>query len=337
MNILFVPIIKTKSTTGKLFIEKGLPLFSENVIPYIEIIKNDNLDPTVKLMRNSLTSKSIRCFVQVCQREKETKNNPKTSFKEALERTIALHDSSNETIVIGIKTNDPTFSMSDVRNFIFNQHSKGLSIGLRIDAPLSFKIFNVLISFLNKNDYLFIDIGENTYESVFFLNDIKKSAIPCPTIVITQQRNAVKSGKSYPSDDFDLTFNMSVLDAVQKGNFNENGFGSYCSAKNDWTEHPPNKKTTYCAVFPLYVYSINKFYIIRSAVNSNISSAYSTLKPQILANYDKYKEYIENELIANNMLNEVLKNKKLKGNASAYIAISIIQFVEAVRTGLGLK
>jgi len=260
MNKIFIPIFKTKQSSEKRAIQNTLDLLVEKrIIPYLEVIKNIN-DSIPQSYFKILSNTSFFAEPTIT------------------EQTIDLFDYSNSIPVLSlVKSVDPT----SVNDFISKGHNLKRSIGLRINVGNS-SMINKMVTTLNKEDYLFIDIGNNDYSSLLYLSTFKMlHTYECTIIIISDERNDKITGrelyKNYYKKYSDSTyFNHSVIESITNGTFDFDGFGSYCGAKNDLTEGVKISNDVYGYLL-IYNHLNNSFYIETTDTSDHISRIYNVL------------------------------------------------------------
>lgn len=306
--MLFIPILKTKQNSETKALKEIICYFSDSIIPYIEVIKSlDN--KIVQNIFDILSGKDY--FLEVVQ---NATLNPESILP-------------NQIPVINLS------KVSDIENTIYILKKYSKRIGLRIKTGFSPMKIASLQGMVSEDDYIFIDIGESKYESSIQYRKIL-SKFGCKIIVITDEHKKEFTGSNYEKDSFTELFNTSVIAAIKNNTFNEEGFASYCSAKNNLTDNRPMGASGLYAVFFVYNFELNKFYTFKTSKKYHIGKAYSKLRSE-LANDEKkkkIKELMKECPKSNEMINKLLM--KEKATASAFIAISIVQYFEEISSNL---
>lgn len=310
MNKKFIPIFKTKQSSEKKAIQNTLDLLNEKgIFPYLEIIKDIN---------DSIPQSYFKALGDT------------TFFAEPTitEQTDELFDYGNSIPVLSlIKGASPT----SVNDFISKGHNLKRSIGLRINVGNS-SMINKMVTTLNKEDYLFIDIGNNDYSSLLYLSTFKMlHTYECTIIIISDERNDKITGrelyKNYYKKYSDSTyFNHSVIESITNGTFDFDGFGSYCGAKNDLTEGVKISNEVYGYLL-IYNHLNNSFYIETTDTSDHISRIYNVLV-----------NTIKSDTVALSLFDSTSRSKALLDDSMAEgklsvkkkITIEIVHYIEEV-------
>ena len=310
--MIFIPILKTKQTSEPKAIKEIICCFSDSIIPYIEVTKSiDN--KIVQKIFNILSGQDY--FLEAVQ---NATLNPESILP-------------NQIPVINLsKTSDKEDAINNLRN-----HSKYIGIRLKTGFPLI--QISSLSERISKDDYVFIDIGEASYESSqLYISTVKRILLKsgCRIIIISDEHKKEFSGSNYEKDNFTELFNTSVIAAIKNGSFQEEGFASYCSAKNNLIDNRPIGASKLYAVFFIYNFGLNKFYVFKSSEKYHIGKAYSELRKELANDEEKkkIKELIKEGSKSEKMINNLLM--KEKASASAFIAISIVQYFEEIFSNL---
>ena len=317
---IFVPIFKTKCISEPSAIKECLNLFSDRMIPYLEIKKN--------------TKGYERCYrhLNKITHFEQLNRNENVSLKDSIEAVINKNDPFIIPSIYITSNDDFDDNENDIKKFINTLHKKDMPISIRIDAGIDDNVLNLLFLNLYNNDFLFVDINENEYKSsLLFLKKIHASSIRCKVIVISNERPINIQNSSLEENGYNNLFNTTVISSIlNEKKFLEDGFASYCSAKNDTYEgeHPVNKSY---ATFLIYDYSNNSFYSFRTHTSKVSPNNFYELK-EILkhpSNHNIINGLFNNTSISNKKLNNYLNGNK-PGNASTLITISIIHYIEGI-------
>lgn len=313
----FIPIFKSKASAEPKAIAQCKTLFSQRVVPFIEII--DEKSSKGYQMISSTLSDTLH-FEQYYRKDND------------LLSTINLTNESIGKHVIPclhIKSSDELNSCADeIIQMINNVHIHTNHCAIRIPAGIINENLILVLSSLSSKDYLFIDIGTGMYSSASgYIKYIKTNFSNPAIIIISNERPNNLTGSSMEQNGFNRTFNTSIIDAIKKGAFNSDGFGSFCSARDDLNQVALPLKVY--ATFLIYNYKHNGFFSIKTTNYDIVARIYKELKYVI----SSYKSVIDDLFIltpiSKNMINEFLKSNK-KGNASTYISISIVHYIEEI-------
>jgi hypothetical protein len=244
----------------------------------------------------------------------------------------------SEMVVLSIEIRDRDFvdNLAVIIDFIEKEHSKNRQVAVRISLGTKIVFIELLLKRLLPGDYLFIDMHEDPFPSaVFYLKRAYSLDHECHMIAISNERIPKMSGREFADGDFNPLLNTSLVQAIKDNRFQLDGFGTYCSAKNDLTESQPNKRPVY-AVFLLYNYAMNQYYSIKSDCLDHISRIYGTLRPKLIKQLPVIKtKFFVNTPISRKELEDFLLSNK-KGNASTYIFFSITHYIEEIIYNIGL-
>ncbi len=324
--MIFVPILKTKDAAEPVAIDMVHHLFGNDIIPYIEITKEDSAKSKV------LDKVRTIChFEQIYRKQKSKKNDAPLSL--VISRTIDLLNNPNTTVALQLIGRELETEFGKIEELIDTSHKNKKSVGIRIDAGSNIEKVNDLGEKLNSDDYLIIDISDQSYSSsrpyIKFVNQMNHS---CKILVFCDERPSEIRSDAYAELGYN-SFHTSLVQAIKDSKFIGDGFGSYCSAKNDLYEGG-NKNTKTHALFLIYDYAKNSFFSIKSKEKNHISIAYSGFKEFVKSKQDTWIKLInQNTPITYNMLMDFFNGPK-KGNASRYISIGIVHYIEEIALGV---
>lgn len=324
-DLLFIPILKNKAIAEPNAIKACSKIFSNRIIPYIEII-NENAESRGYINTKRELGDLVH-FEQFYRRKdstlsdiiKKTINNTRTNI------IPSLHLLDEKELIDNI---DITSSFIDT---IHNKHS---NLSIRIPTFTNFNLLNGLMVLLENEDYLIFDIDDNDYKSLtLFFNAINRIPKKCKIIIFSNERPKNSTNKGLADLDYNLSFNTSVIDSIISNSFNQDGFGSYCAAKNDLNQGGSYKYLIYGA-FVIYDYDKNSFFSIKSNTKDHASKAYSQLKSKIKQNRSIIDKLFFKTPISYNYINKLLDNENKKGSAAQYISFSIIHYIEEIYNNL---
>lgn len=318
-DLIFVPILKTKKQAEPVVIEKVKHLFNKNIMPYIEI-KTDLDDRTVIKIQDMLEGTShFEGFI----RKKEE------SLEENVRLTNKIKGLPNVIPVLNLLGPEIRNEKSKVEAFVL-EHLKGnLSAGIRIpQIPTDSSIMKVLLGNLNQESFLFIDIGDDPYDSnADYFMSLCSSVHECKIIVISNERPNSLTGDDFEDSDYNGILNTGVIESIKMGKFHGDGFASYCSAKNNMNEG--GGASAVYAAFLIYDYKHNDFFSIRSDEKQQVAKAYSSLKSKV-DRINKEKKLITTSTpVSLKDLEDLLEDSK-KGNASRYYRLGMIHYIEEI-------
>ena len=319
-TMIFVPIFKTKQNAERCAIAKIKPLLSESIIPLLQIIKKvDNQNFAV--MANSIENNKF--FFEIFG--KNTK------------------DYTNLTIKIAKKYGDsiPLFELSkidslvDFNNFVLNREN-GKSVSIKIKIGQINLISMNEIKLLKPTDYLFVDIEDSDYSSLHDEFNQIKFFCKAKIIVITHERKDNIAGKYYKNYSYNRAYFIStVIESIKNNDFLEDGFASYCTAKNNEEETGGNGDPL-TGVFLTYVYSENAVYSVISPKKDVISRVYTQIR-ELLKKESPYNDAF-NSLYSNTPISmqrlQIEYKKDKHSRAVDFIEVSIIHYIEEIVNNL---
>lgn len=320
--MIFVPILKSKANAEPRVIEAFSHRFSNTFIPYLQIIKNDDKTSSrVNKILRQIGTKSA--FVEL---DCEIPNN------DYINKIMSNpFDKNNIIPVIPLKKID----MYD--NFIFLNtiHNSAKSTAIKIDIDdiiLHAAKVNKLASKLLKNDYIFVNIHDSAYLPLKSILATLKSTSSAKIIVIYQERIDKTMGKEYYDYAYDTAhFKNDLIECIKNAKFDEDGFASYCTAKNVKND-PINVGNHAVGVLITYNGLNNKFYTVKSNGSGHISTIYTNLKNRINdKTFDKNKELwslYEKTPTSYHMLEEEMAKKGCK--VTSFIKIGISHYIEQI-------
>ena len=330
MKIKFYPILKTKNIAERRIIKNfSKELFSDSTIPIIEFIKEKD---------NHTTKNFIFSLENIIYIGGMSKINPDYSLLNSIDYAKFLIDESRQAIpfcYINNKANSD--ELKELFNFILKVHSNGRNIALWIENTVDVNIISLFKNYTNPGDHIFIDIVDDSYHAnKFYFNDIFDIGFPTPISLIYRDKNPSLSGKGFAYNDFDYNFNNEVPALIKNGTFDFDGFGTYCTARDNLTDTAIPVK-----VYPLlslYNFASNKYFTFKSDIPEYITKAYTALKERIKDDdvlRFKLFEFLENTPISKSLYQNIEYKDQSKNNtASEFIEVSIVHFIEEVKKGL---
>lgn len=323
-DLIFIPILKNKAVAEPKAIEACSNLFSSRVIPYIEIINEDESSRGYKKTKKS--TDNILHFEQI-YRKKDT------DLQDIINKTKNTIDNEHTIYSIIINSNEIIDDYGIIKDFITYVHSSNHNCALRIPPIANQETIKKLFCDLYANDYLIIDIDDNDYSSldIYFsmINNLKHE---CYLIAFSDERPKNSTNKSLAYNDYNHSFNTSVIDNIKNDNFVINGFGSYCSAKNDLNQGGTYAYHVYGA-FVAYNYDKNDFFSFKTEEPDCLPKAYKKIKSILKERVDIINDLFQKTNISFTMVNEFLSSEK-NGTAAMYISISIVHYIEEIVNGL---
>lgn len=320
-DIIFLPILKTKSRSEPLAIRECHDLFNTKIIPYIEIINDAENDKGYDKTKNAIGN--LLHFEQFYRKKDSELLN-------IIEKSKLICNSNTiSSIEIKKRDLDNDFDFSSIENFVNFIHNGNYSCSIRINTEIDIKDISKIFNVLSDNDYLIIDIEDNMYKSLMvFLKTITSIHRKCKIIIFSNERPTNSTNRDLAYDDYNNSFNTSVLDAIKNDYFIGDGFGSYCAARNDLTQSGTFKYPVY-GVFVIYDFEKNNFFSYKTNKKEHISKVYSFLKPK-LKDDELLSDFFSKTEISNRMLYSFLDNENKKGNAPTYISFSIVHYIEEI-------
>ena len=299
---MYIPILKFRQT------EKGIlknynDLFSDNIIPLVEIFSEDyksrfETDPKTgkrlydmenghKKFRKIPPTEDDICTIPnlvECIDDKkvfvdylridEKKYNPFDKSKASLGISLRDFDSyqkkllnldHNEQFIPVVSTRKAfTDDPTKLINLINELKTKYNSVAFRVTADSAIYFSNVIQS-LEKQDYLLFDVEETNYKSLILeLNSLNSLTISCTKIILNSPRHTEFQNKDFEENAYTNLINNSLLIDYSKIGFN--GFGDYCGYKDVLpSEGIAIKGSALCLI---YDFNVNKFW---SFANKNTS------------------------------------------------------------------
>lgn len=317
--MIFVPILKTKQNAERSAFEKLSPLFNDEIIPYIQIIKKPSsfslFEPFIK---------DIKFFFEIRPNVDD--------FIKSYEEITSNYGNAIPVVQIS-KIGDKSKYVSYNNFFKLLDRSFGLLLNI---SEFEF-IDSDYISNLTKNDYLFINLDDSPYESLKSEIDEIKGICPAKIVIISQERKDNVAGKYFTSYTYNRAYFMSsVIDSIKSGLFEEDGFASYCTAKNNEEDTGGNGKPL-TAAFLTYVFAENSIYVVTSEKDDIISRVYTSVRKRLTYSTpenDAFNSLYTNTPISWNRLNEEFKKDKKHSRAVDFIEISIIHYVEEIKNNI---
>ena len=320
--MLFIPIFKTKENAEPHVIDETKRLFDDSIIPYVELTKERS-----KVFESL---QGIRHFEQVIRKKKGL------DFHTVLLQTVPLLNKNNVIVAIHLKGKELVNNIDTMKGFIEQAHALGKYIGIRIESGTDFQEVMRIKSWLTRDDFLIIDIADQLYNSsILYLKKICKGTCDCKVLVFCDERPAELKAASYASSGFN-NFSTSLIQSIKDGTFIGDGFGSYCSAKNNLDEGKRTSAVTTYAIFLIYRYQENSFFSMKSAEKDHVSKVYSLhFKKYIEDNRSTWERFINGKTpISYQDLQSFLEDGKKKGNAVKYIEIGMIHYIEEIAIGV---
>lgn len=314
MKKIFCPVLKTKRVSEKNALIALKPLLETNkdVIPYLELLKDEDIDRTNKYVD---VLDKIPFFIE-----------PVSSNKASGLLSYPL--------AIPVFSVNKSTNTADLYSFIACCHQDDRSAAVKINCYNSKDAID-LLNRLNEKDYLFIDIDRNEYSSVSLLKIIRIIPRKCKIIINSNERNVAYSGRDFSkyNDSFpkDVLFNTTLIQAIKDGSFAFDGFGSYCAAKNDLTEEIQIANTVYGYLL-VYNYEQNNFYIVTTNGSDHITRIYKTLVEEIYSGSKTVLSYLSTTPRSKDMLEEAHLLKKL--SCPKKITIEITHYIEEIINNL---
>lgn len=327
-NLIFIPILKNNGVSEPKALDKCKDLFSDKCIPYIEIFKEK---PEKESKRSAYykTKAQVEDVLHFEEYHRKTYSD--------LENVIILSKSINDqNIIVSLhikNQNELNKNINKIKDFINYEHKIKQKCAIRI--PVSFKDTTNLKEIsetLIKDDYLIFDIREDKYESLtlFFDNVISNFDTKCKIIIFSDERPISLANKNLALDDYNINFNTSIIESIKKESFNFDGFGSYCSARNNTTTS--GSRDEIYGVFVIYNYEKNNFFSYKTDTDDFQEIAYKKLQEKVLKS-SYWKGAFKATTISLDMLNKLLNYGNSK-QATDYITISIIHHIEEINNNL---
>lgn len=330
MKIKFYPILKTKNIAERHIIKKfSNELFSDNTVPIIEFIKEKD---------NRITKNFIFSLENISYIGGMSKINPNYSLLSSIEYAKFLLDESRLVIPFCfINNKTKSDELKELFIFISNVHTNRRNIALWIENTVDISIISSFKNYIKLGDLLFIDIVDDSYHAnKFYFNDVFDIGFSTPISLIYRDKNPSLSGKGFACNDLDYNFNNEVPTLIKSNTFDFDGFGTYCTARDNLTDTSIPVK-----VYPLlslYNFASNKYFTFKSDIPEYITKAYTTLKTRIKSDStlrSKLYGLLENTPISKSLYQNIEYKDQSKNNtASEFIEVSIVHFIEEIKKGL---
>lgn len=320
-NIIFTPILKTKTYAEPAAIESCLSIFSNKIIPFLEvkIIDNDGYKKSSSVLKNTVH------FEQLLRKDD-------VDLNKCINYAV-IKNEPNIIPTIHILIDDH-LDIVRIRHLIEMCHFRKQRCAIRIQSGLNVDDCIYICNQLEENDFFIIDIEENKYSSTKpYINDIAKFQLKPKILIFSTDRYSNISNRMYQECGYNDTYNSSVVDSIKNETFEEDGFGTYCTAKNNLNETMNASKTN--GIFILYNFEKNKIFSIRTATPEYTGIAYSNLKELIKSKpiYNTVKKHLAYTPLSNQMLDDFLQSS-YKGTAAKYIGISITHYIEEINNNI---
>lgn len=324
-DLIFIPVLKNKAVAEPKAIQICTDLFSSNIIPYIEII-NENEESRGYLN----TQKSIKNIVHFEQIYR--KNG--YSLLDIISKTKKRINREDIIFSIDVKSQELIDNFSDIDDYIGYVHKSKKNCAIRTEMISNLDVIQKLLNILNNKDYLIFDIKDNDYQSLnlFFLR-ICQIKHACKIVTFSDERPNNSTNKSLAINDYNHFFNTSVVESIKNDTFTLDGFGSYCSAKNDLNQGGSYMYKVYGA-FVIYNFEKNDFFSFKTENTDFLPNAYKSIKDILKDNYDLVMELFSETEKSHAMICEFLDNNEKKGTAATYISFSIVHYIEEIINGL---
>lgn len=181
------------------------------------------------------------------------------NYMKYADSTVSICDYENFIPIISIKKGFK-ISDSDLISLIERIREKGHIFGIRIQIELFDDYQAIMEETLEKDDYLFVDIGESPYKSqVFLLQDVETVGIKAKSILINSPRHRKDIKKEYKKDGWEPLINNDVAKKFSECGFC--GFGDYAGLKDTLPENVPVRSVILAL---LYSKDKNEFWSIKS-------------------------------------------------------------------------
>lgn len=335
---IFIPILKSKTRSEPVVLEKCHDLFSNEVIPYIEFIARKPKDNNKKTKNRKNVNNKIKFFTRdILHFEEICRLKNKDNIDTIIVKTKDIKDDNAIPSIHIINENELNENIENVIDFIQFEHNNKKNCSIRITGDIKFgENIKKVIDLLTKDDFLIIDIGENSYISseialkYYFDYQNRKSKI----IIFSEERPSKLTNKDLEADDYNKnihSFNVSVIDSIKNDQFVYDGFGSYCSARNDINNGGSGKNVF--AIFMLFNYLINDFFSYKSDTANNIHISYAQLKNKLQTKRKIAEDILKDTPLSDDMFKKLIDTSE-KPVAYKFITISIIHHIETIYNNL---
>jgi hypothetical protein len=326
----YIAILKSKTISERAVIKKCFDIFDNGIIvPYIEFIRP--LDDKVSLSFLTFLAQKAG-FAQIYR--------GKMGLTDYLKANDDLILKTPKSTTIGLEIyckalNSEMCTM--ISDYIDSLHSQSRSVALRFRKVIDISYLYVLISKLNADDYMIIDTQDSDIDAYLFnLMDLSEIKIPHKVIFSSEipSEHINKDFALYGGNN-PLT-NLSGFSSVYIKNENPDfWYGSYCGARDRNNEDTHGYSSF--GVFFILDLPNETFFSIRSPEAGFGSSAYHSVIDSVKNHYEEIcKLYFSNSPISKDILDTLIKSGK-SGNASSYIKISMINYLEQVNNLLTKK
>ena len=333
-NIIFMPILKTKQRSERTIIKNIESLYNfnaarNNIYFYIEVLPR--IKDSEQLDKHFLTPLNDYNFIIEFKRELNE------SIIQYIDRLKRVPKDKSSRISICLMNNELIKHQQEVTDLIDNLNKSDIKPSIRIT---SIGDLDSLYSFFNSVsiEFIILDIDTNTFESLEYsisLKELKKHT-SAKIIVFSNERPLPVTAKSYERNKFTNNANYTVLDAIKNDSFEFDGFGSYCSAKNDFNQEGFGDAY---GILLTYSFDKNKFFVYRTSEKKHISKIYTDLFPII----KKAKEdnLLNGSLLISSYSHKVYDNLESTFNkgdknliCSSFITLSIAIYIEQILSSL---
>lgn len=347
---MYVPMMKARLAELKAA-EIVCDLFSDNIIPLIEILKEEGetvhtkengkrvkikIPPTqdslitLDKINDILHSKNV--FVDYFRFQAESYkdkvdikqvqlswqlSNDEDKYLQYVEKICCFN---NMIPVISIKKGFD-IKKQKLKDFIQNLHRKTTAIAFRITEEFLDEYSDLIETCMNGDDYLLFDIGNQNPESkIMELLELSSLNCTCKKILLNAPRKYEQSNSEFGKNG--ITNLIYTSARIQSEEYGLDGFGDYCGLKDALPKPGGGSKGAALALF--YDFYLNKFYVYLEKNTDLGFGGYKNLIPLIINDADKLDK--DRDCLA---MAEVIKldTKKSTGNWQTWHKINVIRSI----------
>ena len=204
-DLIFIPIFKSKASAEPKAVDQCKALFSQRVLPFIEIIDEKKGKGYKKI--SPVLSDTIH-FEQYYRKD--------DNLSEIINLTM---ESGTKHVIpcLQIKSSlEIDLFKDEILQLIRTAHIHKSSCSLRIPAGVFNDNLKAVLHTLSQSDFLFIDIGCGEYGSAsYYVEYIKSVAKQTKVIVLSNERPQNLTGSLMEQNGFNRGFNTSVIDSIK--------------------------------------------------------------------------------------------------------------------------
>ena len=326
MKRTFIPVLKTKKSAElpvtKQCFQEGI--FNESIIPLFEFLAPFN-DRTSLSYIEAIGNNN--CMIQVLQ--EKTKYHEEYTLLEELQQLDAITKSLPFAMPVLTITESVSTHKDILLNEIVRYKKAKRNIVLRFNNLSLTSGLSDVISLLNENDWLLIDIGFDRINPLFktvFSKLTTKFPKLSNTAIICEELNPLIFNNSYNLNGLNQSIvEMSIIKDFLCGN-TFTAVGNYCGVRNRMSVD--SKQTKAYGILLLPDFEKFDYYSIRSETCAPAGN-HVEVKESIKQNISIISNYFSFAPKSKEMLDNLLASNK-SGNFSTYIKLTLMNYLERI-------